>query len=79
MNRLGARCHRRGNNVLSIQITFRRCRAADAKALVRQGHMQALCIRRRIYRHGLNAHFLAGADDANRDFATIGNQNLGKH
>jgi hypothetical protein len=29
--------------------------------------------------HGFDAHFLAGPDDTKRDFAAIGDQNLGKH
>jgi hypothetical protein len=47
--------------------------------LVGHGHMQRIAVGVGIDRHRRNAHLLGGLDDPAGDFATVGDQDLGKH
>ena len=61
------------------QIALRGGRFADADGFIRHLHVHGIGIRLRIDRHGADVQFLAGPDDADGDFAAIGDQNLLKH
>src|SRR6185312_10217642 len=54
-------------------------RRTDADALVGHAHMHRVAVGRRIDRHGRNAELLAGAQDAERDFAPVGDEDLLEH
>jgi hypothetical protein len=62
-----------------IQVGARGFGRPDADGLIGEPHMQRVAIRLRVHRHGFNAEFLAGADDADRDLSPIGDENLAKH
>jgi len=64
---------------LHIQIALARDSRPDTDGFISQQCVKAVFIRLRIHGHGLYAHLTAGADDADRDFTSIGNQNLVKH
>jgi hypothetical protein len=62
-----------------VQVAFGAARRADAHRLVGKAHMQRVAIRLGIDGDGGDAQFLAGADDAQGDFAAVGNQDFAKH
>ena len=66
----------RAENPLLIQVAVGGIVAADAEALVGQGHMEGLGVSLGIDRHCGNAHLLTTADDAHRHLAPVGNENL---
>jgi hypothetical protein len=51
----------------------------DADGFVRELHVERVHIGLRINRETANAQLLAGADDAESDFATVGDEDLFKH
>jgi len=51
----------------------------DAYALVGKPHMHGIVIRGGMHRHGCDAEFLAGAQDAKCDLAAIGYEDLVEH
>ena len=62
-----------------LQIALRRRRRADADAFIGQAHMHRIGVGGRMHRDGGDAHLLAGAVDAQRDFAAIGDQDFFEH
>ena len=62
-----------------VEIALRRGRRADADAFVGQPHMHRVRIGGRMHRDRGDSHLLAGAVDAERDFAAIGNQDFFEH
>lgn len=62
-----------------VQIAFARRRRADAHALIREPHMHRIGVRRRVNGDRLDAHLAAGTMDAQRDFATVCNEDLLEH
>ena len=62
-----------------LQITFRARRRADADRFVGQLHVERIDVGLGIDRERANPEFLAGADDAQRDFAAIGDQDFFEH
>ena len=56
-----------------IQVALRRRRRADANRLVGQLHILGIGIRFGMHHDGLNAHFAAGALDAQGYFTAVGN------
>src|SRR5215813_5864098 len=67
---------RRADDRRDIQIAARALRRADADRLIGESHMRAVAIGLGVNRDGLDPEFLAGGDDANGDFAAIGDQDL---
>ena len=51
-------------------------RGADADGLVGELHVQRVLVGVRVHRDRLQAHLLAGADDAHRDLAPVRNEHL---
>ena len=52
---------------------------ADADVFVGEAHVQRVLVRLRVDRDGLDAELAARANDAQRDFAAIGDQDLLEH
>ncbi|MCY1297429.1 hypothetical protein D9M70_468680 [compost metagenome] len=52
---------------------------ADADGLVGQGQVHQLTVGRGVHRHRLDAQLLAGAQDAQGDLATVGDQDFFQH
>lgn len=70
---------RRRDNAGDIEVALARLRRPDANALVRQHGMQRVLVRLGVDRNGRDAHFTAGANDAYRDFAAVGDENSSYH
>ena len=79
VDRLGAGDGGGGEDGSDIQVAVPRRRRADADALVGQAHMHGGGIGGGMHRHRADAHLLAGAMDAERDLAAIGDQHLLEH
>ena len=79
MNGVGAGDFRRSDDGGDVQVGFRRRRGTDADALVGQTHMHGVGVGGRMYGDGGDAHFLARAIDAQRDFPAIGDEDFVKH
>ena len=79
MNRIDVADFGRAHDAIDLQITFRARRRADADRFVRQLDVQRIDVRLGINREGANAEFFAGANDAQRNFAAIGDQNFFEH
>ncbi|MNC52543.1 hypothetical protein D3C75_1018930 [compost metagenome] len=79
VDRLGARLAHRVHDLVLDQIGLGGGRRADVDGLV--GHLagQRTRVGVRIDQHRLDAHLAAGLDDANRDFAPVGDQNFLEH
>ena len=71
MDRIHVADFGRAHDAVDLQITFRARRRADANRLVRELDVERIDIRFRINREGANPQFLAGADDAEGDFAAV--------
>ena len=63
-------------DVGNVEIGIFRRRRADADAFIGQAHMHRLGVGGGMHRDGGNAEFAAGALDAKRDLAAIGDQDL---
>ena len=67
------------DNILHIQIAFRRRSRPDTDGLVCQLGMQRLSVGFRIHRNCLNPHLAACPDNADRYLAAVCNQYLSNH
>ena len=63
----------------NIEIGLRRGRRPDAHALVGQAHMHGVGVGGGMHRNGGDPHFFAGAVDAQRDLATVRNEDFFEH
>ncbi len=63
----------------NVQIALRGRRWPDADAFVGKAHMHRVGVGRRMDRDRGDAHLLAGAIDAERDLAAIGDQDFFEH
>ena len=79
MDRVGAGDLRGGQDRGDVQIAVARGRWADAHALVGEPHIHRARVGGRVHRDRLDPHFAAGAVNAQRDLAAIGDQNLLEH
>ena len=70
---------RRADDGGDVQIALRRRRRADAHRFVGQLDVFGVGVGLGMHRHGLDAHFAAGALDAQGDFAAVGDQDFFKH
>ena len=70
---------RRRQDGRDIQIAVAGGGRPDADGLVGEPHMHRMRIGGRMHRDGLDPHFVAGAVDAQRDLAAIGDQHLFEH
>src|SRR5579864_5784658 len=62
-----------------VEIAARTLSRADANRFVGEAHMQAMTIGLRINGDGSDSQVLTGADDANGDLASIGDQDFLEH
>src|SRR5581483_2202897 len=65
-----------GDDLRNVEVGLARRRRADADALVGKPDMHGVGVGGRVDRHGGDAQFLAGAQDAERDLAAVGDQDL---
>ena len=68
-----------GENIGDVEIAVFRRRRADADALVGKTHVHGVGVGGGMHGDGRNAEFLAGAQDAQRDLAAIGDQDFIEH
>ena len=78
VQRIAAGLDRQVDQLARIQVTGQRI-AADVIRLIGAFDMQRIAVRIRMDGHRANAHFRAGADNADSDFATVGNQDFLDH
>ncbi len=74
MDRVRARDFGGRNDRGDVEIALGRRRWPDADRLIGEADVHRVAIGRRMHRDRLDAHFMAGAVDAKRDFAAIGDQ-----
>jgi|GEM_PF-3479067 len=79
MNRIHIRNLGRADHGRNIQVALSRARRTDADSLVGKAHVQRMPVRLAIDSDRANAHFLAGVDDTQRNFAAIGDEYFTKH
>ena len=79
MNRIDVADFGRADDAVDLQIAVGARRRADADRFVGELHVERIHVRLGINRQRLDAEFLAGADDAERDFAAIGDQDFVEH
>ena len=72
MNRVHVGDSGGADHLRNIQIAFRAARRADADRFVREPDVQRVAVCFRIDRDGLDPELLAGSQDAQCDFAAIG-------
>ena len=65
-----------GEDRRNVEVAVARRRRADADALVGEPHMHGVGVGGRMHRDRRDAEFLAGAQDAERDLAAVGDQDL---
>ena len=65
-----------GEELRNVEVGVARRRRADADALVGEADMHGVAVGGRVDRDGGDAEFLAGAEDAERDLAAVGDQDL---
>ena len=76
MDGVGARDLGGADDGGDVQVRLRRGRGADADALVSELHVQRVGVRHRVDGHRRNAELTTRADHAQRDLATVGDQDL---
>jgi hypothetical protein len=79
VDRLRARLPHRFDDPVGQQVGLGRRCGADQNRLVGHLDRQRTGVGLRIDLHGLNPHAAAGLDDADGDFTTVGDQDLGEH
>ena len=79
MDGLGAGDLAGGDDGGNVEIAVARRRRADAHALIGQAHMHGLLVGGRMDGDGRDAELAAGAQDAQGDFAAIGDEDLVEH
>ena len=79
MDRIGAGDRRGREDRRDIQIAVARRRRADADGLVGEPHIHRIGVGGRMHRHRLDPHLAAGAMNAQRNLAAIGDQHLLEH
>ena len=79
MNRIYVRDFCSADNAIDPEVTFATGRFTDADGFVGHLHVHGIGVGLGIDRHRADIQFLAGANDADCDFAAIGYQNFFKH
>ena len=79
MDRVGAGDLGGGDEARNVEVGLARRRRADADVVVGEAHVQRFAVGLRIHGDRLDAEFAAGADDAQRDLAAVGDQDLLEH
>ena len=68
-----------GDERRDVEIAVAGRRRADADALVGEADVHGVGVGGRMHRHGGDAELLAGAQDAERDLAAVGDEDLVEH
>ena len=79
MNGLGAVRLRRVENAVDAQIAFGRCGRPDVRGFVGHTHMERSAIGIRVDGDARDPHLAQRANDAHRNLAAIGDQDLAEH
>jgi hypothetical protein len=79
MDRVGAGDLGRGDQARNVEVRFARRRGPDADVVVGEAHVQRLAIGLGVDSDRLDAQLAARADDAQRDFSAIGDENFVEH
>ena len=79
VNRVGIGDLCGGEDARFLQVAFRRGRRADADAFVSKAHGHGITVGLRVHDHRRDAHFLAGAVDAQGNLAAIGDKDFLDH
>jgi hypothetical protein len=79
MDRTGVGHLGRADDRGHVQVAQLRGRGPDAHAFVGEQHVFETVVGRRVHGDGLDSELLAGAQDAQRDFAAIGNDEFFEH
>ena len=79
VDRLAVGDGRRGDDRRDVEIAQARGVGPDADRLVGHAHGQRVRVGLRVRQHRADAELAAGADDPQRDFTTIGDQDLVEH
>ena len=79
MNGVGIGDGGRGDDRGLVEVAVARRRRADADGFVGKAHVHGFGIRGGVHRHGLDAHFTAGALNAKRDLAAVGDEDFFEH
>ncbi len=74
MNRIHIGDLRSADHRRHVQVALRRTRRPDADRFVGKSRMQRMPVGLAVNRNRTNAHLLAGTNDAQRDFAAIGDE-----
>ncbi len=79
MDRIDIADFGRADDAIDLEITFLTGGFTDTDGLIRQLDVEGIDVRLGIDGQRLDPEFLAGADDAQRDLAAIGDEDLVKH
>jgi hypothetical protein len=79
MDRVGAGDLGGADDRRHAQVAVGAARRADADVLVGEAHVQRVFVRLRVHSHRLDAELTAGVDDAQGDFAAIGDEDFLEH
>ena len=79
MHGIGPAAPRNLQQLAHVQVGIGRTLTLQGESLIRQAHMQRIPIRIGIYRHALHTIIGTCPDDAHRNLAAVGNQNLLDH
>ncbi len=79
MDRVNVADLRRADNTVDFEVTLLTAGFTDTDRLVRELDVKGIDIRRRVNGQGLDPKFLASADDAQGNFAAVGDEYLIKH
>ena len=76
---LGVGDFRRGDQCRDVEVALRRRRRTDADRLVGHGHVLEVAVDRGVYGHRADAEGVARAQDAQRDFPSVGDDDFVEH
>ena len=79
MDRLGAAAPRHVEDLVDVEVRLARRRWTDVVGVVGLAHVQRLAVHVGEDGDRLDAHLAAGANDADGDFAAVGDQNSFEH
>ena len=79
MDRIHVGYFRRADDAVNPQVTVAARPRADADGFIGHLHVHGINVHFGINRHRADVHFLAGANDADRNFPAVGNENFFKH
>ena len=79
MDGIGIGDFRRRNDVGDVEVTLDALCWSDTDGFICETHMKAFSVSSGIHCNGLDAHFLAGADDPKGNLTAVGDQDFLEH